>query len=80
MDNSNNDNGAKVVTSIDINIQWPDRKAWLEESIEDHLNCILCGGVLQFVHKTDFASGAVTEDAHCPSCNIRNRQANYRLQ
>jgi hypothetical protein len=80
MDNSNNDNKSKVVTSIDINIQWPSRKAWLDESIDDHLNCILCGGALQFAHKTDFITGVVTEDAHCPSCKIRNRQASYGLQ
>lgn len=74
------DNKTKVVTSIDLNIQWPSRKQWLEESIDDHLNCVLCGGPLKFQHKTDFTSGKVTEDAHCPSCQVRNRQSNYRLQ
>lgn len=80
MDNSNNDSKTKVITSIDINIQWPSRKAWLEESIDDHLNCVLCGGSLVFAHKTDFAACAVAEDAHCPSCKVRTRQMNYVLQ
>lgn len=71
---------AKIITSIDLNIQWPTRKAWLEESIDDHLNCILCGTQLKFEHKTDFTINKVTEDAHCPSCKIRNRQVNYNLQ
>ncbi len=80
MDTSNKDSKSKVVTSIDLNIQWPDRKAWLEESIEDHLNCVLCGGELKFQHKTDFGSAVVTENAHCPSCNVRNREMTYALQ
>lgn len=83
MDTSNKSDKSKVVTSIDINVQWPpkvSRKAWLEESIDDHLTCVLCGTHLSFQHKTDFITGQVNEIAHCDSCGVRNRQSNYILQ
>lgn len=80
MDTSDKSAKPKIVSSIDINIQWPDRKAWLDESIDDHLNCVLCGGALKFVHKTDFVTQIVNEDAHCPSCHVRNRQSSHTLQ
>lgn len=76
----NNNEKPKVVATIDVNIQWPTSKAWLEESVGDHLNCVLCGDNLVFQHKTDFIAGTVLENAHCPSCKIRNRQSQYSLQ
>ena len=82
MDTSNKDEKPKVVASIDVNVHWPkiDKRAWLEESLQDHLQCVLCGTDLQFQHKSDFILQTVTEDAHCPHCNIRNRQSNHILQ
>lgn len=53
---------------------------WLQESIEDHLNCILCGSPLDFKHRTDFIEQVVTEEAHCPACRVRSRQSLHPLQ
>ena len=82
MDASNKGEKPKVIASIDVNIHWPkiDRKAWLEESLDDHLHCVLCGGNLVFTHKTDFIEQVVSEDAQCPHCKVRNRQSQHRLQ
>lgn len=81
MDASDKSN-PKTIATIDVNLHIPavDKKTWLEESIDDHLNCVLCGGHLEFAHKTDFISGVVTEDAHCPTCGVRNRQSAHSLQ
>ena len=76
MDNSDK----KTVATIDINIQWPTRKEWLEESLEEHFHCVLCGSPLAFKHKTDFLAGSVTEDANCTSCGVRTRQSSHSLQ
>ncbi|MGZ3723396.1 MAG: hypothetical protein ACXVA9_10725 [Bdellovibrionales bacterium] len=82
MDTSNKDEKPKIVASIDVNVHWPkiEKRAWLEESIQDHLQCVLCGTDLMFKHKTDFVTQIVNEDAHCPHCNIRNRQSTHSLQ
>ncbi len=69
---------AKTIASIDINLV--GSKEWLEESLGEHLNCVLCGDALRFKHKTDFVEQTVQEDAQCPSCNVRTRQNIYRLQ
>lgn len=76
------DKGPKVIASIDVNVHWPkiERGVWLEECLQDHLSCVLCGTDLEFKRKTDFVGQTVTEDAHCPRCNIRNRQSTHRLQ
>lgn len=72
---------AKTVATIDINlIPKISAKEWLAETVEEHFHCVLCGGELSFRHKTDFVAQSVVEDAHCPTCNVRNRQQNYRLQ
>jgi hypothetical protein len=81
MDNKNEK--PKVVATIDVNVQWPpkvSKKAWLEESVDDHLQCVLCGTQLTFKHKTDFLANTVHEEAHCASCGVRNRQSTYSLQ
>lgn len=77
-----NDTKAKVVTSIDINLQWPEvsKRTWIEESVEEHFQCVLCGGKLEFRHKTNFVEQAVKEEAHCPQCGVRNRVTDYQLQ
>ncbi|HMN67718.1 MAG TPA: hypothetical protein PKC28_04185 [Bdellovibrionales bacterium] len=79
MDSKGN-NKSKVVATIDVNIQWPTKRDWLEESVDDHLNCVLCGGAMNFSHKTDFIAGKVSEEAHCPSCHVKNRNSEYVLQ
>lgn len=81
MDNKNEK--PKIVSTIEVNVQWPpkvSKKAWLEESVEEHNQCVLCGTALTFKHKTDFIAGTVVEEANCPSCGIRNRQSSYSLQ
>ena len=81
MDNKNEK--PKIVASIDVNVQFVpkvSKKAWLEESIDDHLQCVLCGTHLNFTHKADFIAGTVHEEAHCASCGVRNRQSDYILQ
>ncbi len=82
MDASNKDQKPKVVTTIDVNIHWPkiEKRDWLEETLADHFECVLCGTELQFKHATDFVTQIVTENAHCPQCNVRNRQHTYSLQ
>jgi len=73
---------SKVVASIDVNVHWPkiEKRAWSEEAISEHFECVLCGTNLVFHHKTDFIGLNVTEEAHCPHCNIRNRQTSHALQ
>jgi len=82
MDTSNKDEKPKIVASIDVNVHWPkiEKNTWLEESIQDHFQCVLCGTELEFKHKTDFVTQIVCEDAHCPNCKIRNRQSTHSLQ
>jgi hypothetical protein len=73
---------SKVVATIDVNVHWPkiERREWLEQVLQDHLQCVLCGTDLEFKHATDFVAQTVCEDAHCPTCKIRNRQSLHSLQ
>lgn len=80
MDASNKNEKPKTVATIEVNLHSVSHKDWLNESIEDHLNCVLCGEVLRFKHKTDFIEQSVHEDAQCPSCGVRTRQSTHRLQ
>ena len=57
-----------------------EKKQWLEASIQDHLHCVLCGGELNFQHKTDFIEQKVCESAGCKSCGVRTRQTDHKLQ
>lgn len=74
--------GPKTIATIDVNLHWPkiEKRDWVDESIMNHLNCVLCGENMEFTHKTDFINGVVTEDAHCPFCKVRNRQSSHSLQ
>ncbi|MBX3023264.1 MAG: hypothetical protein KF799_16440 [Bdellovibrionales bacterium] len=76
------DNKPKTIATIDINLVVPkiSKNEWMQESLQDHLQCVLCGTALEFKHKTDFIAQTVSEDAHCPSCQVRNRQTSHRLQ
>lgn len=74
MDTSSKNEKSQVIASIDVNVKWTD------ESVQDHLNCVLCGTPLRFKHKTDFVAQTVIEEAHCPCCLIRTRQNEHRLQ
>lgn len=72
---------SKTIASLDINlVPAVSPREWLQESLDTHLNCVLCGTPMKFEHKTDFIAQAVTEDAHCPICRVRNRQTSHRLQ
>jgi len=48
--------------------------------LEDLNHCCLCGSKLVFKHKIDYLSLNVREDADCPSCGIRLKTRNHRLQ
>ena len=76
------DNKPKTIATLDVNLVIPkiSKRDWMEEVLNDHLQCVLCGSALSFKHKTDFIEQTVTEDAHCPSCQVRNRQTAHRLQ
>lgn len=67
-------------TEINLTVPKVDKVTWMEESVNDHLMCVLCGAAMTFKHKTDFIAGTVCEDAMCGSCGVRNRQSNYILQ
>lgn len=75
-------NKPKTIATIDVNLVMPkvSKTEWMQETLNDHLQCVLCGTELSFKHKTDFIAQSVTEDAHCPACQIRNRQTSHRLQ
>lgn len=74
-------NNSKTIATIDVNlIPSVDKRTWIEESVNEHFHCVLCGSELDIHHKTDFITQEVQEEAHCPSCNIRNRQSAYSLQ
>ena len=82
MDTSNKGEKPKVVATIDVNLRWPkiESRDWREEILDEQFHCVLCGSDLKFKHETDFANQAVTEEAHCTSCNVRNRRSSHRLQ
>jgi hypothetical protein len=66
----------------DEKMNWPkiEKQAWLDENLDDHFHCVLCGSPLKFKHDTDFANQVVTEEAHCTACNVRNRRSSHGLQ
>lgn len=81
MDTSNKNAKTKQVHVVDVKVMPKiEKKAWLDESIADHFNCVLCGSTLMFTHKTDFANHTVSEKAHCPSCGVKNRESSHSLQ
>lgn len=84
MDNSNSNQGEKpkTIATIDVKLHWPkiEKRTWIEESLNNHFHCVLCGQSLQFKHDTDFVNLIVVENAHCPNCNIRNRENVFILQ
>jgi hypothetical protein len=82
MDTSNKNEKPKTIATIDVNIQWPkiESRDWIEESVNDHNNCVLCGTPLTFKHHTNFADHTVAEDANCQGCRIRSRQTVHTLQ
>lgn len=81
MENRKKDSG-NVIAQIDVNVKMPVLSArdWMSESIDEHLNCVLCGTSLEFYHKVDHIEQKVQEEAHCPHCNVRNREAAHSLQ
>ena len=80
-------NKPKIVATIEINpldlnqpIPRVTKQDWMRESIEEHLNCGLCGTEIEFTRRTDFITHVVAEDAHCPGCRARRRQTLHNLQ
>lgn len=53
---------------------------WTEQSVQEYLNCVLCGSEYTFYHKTDFTFMTVDEEAHCPLCNVRGSKHQHLLQ
>ena len=74
----------KTIHTIDINLveltPRVTRRQWLDESVADHLNCVLCGSTLEFKHDISYVEQSVNEQANCPTCRVRGRQANHTLQ
>ena len=70
---------SKVISEIKVNLeyQWPTPR---ERFVEDYTYCALCGDELIYTHNTHFANHVVSEEAHCPSCNIRTKSAEHGLQ
>jgi DNA-directed RNA polymerase subunit RPC12/RpoP len=68
---------SKTISEISVNIQWPSPR---DQFIEDYSYCALCGDELIYTHNTHFVNLQVEEEAHCPSCNIRTKTAQHKLQ
>ena len=82
MDNSSKDNKGNVIAEIDVNVHitgLPPRN-WILETIEEHLNCILCGTEMTFKHVVDHIAQNVKEEGHCPHCKVRGRASEHSLQ
>ncbi len=60
--------------------QYVSKKKEHQIIIDDQNHCCLCGSKLVFKHKIDYLSFDVREDADCPSCGIRLKTRNHRLQ
>ena len=76
-----NTNKPKTIATIDVNlVPTVSSRQWLEESVADHLSCILCGSSLEFTHNVSYVEGLVREEANCPSCRTRGRQSLHALQ
>jgi hypothetical protein len=50
-----------------------------QEKIEIETHCCLCGGELEFQHKTDYLLLKIQEDAHCPTCSIRMKSREHTI-
>ena len=76
------DNKSKTIATIDVNLQITglEPRDWIQETVEEHLNCMLCGTTLEFKHTVNHIEQHVHEEAHCPGCNIRNRTQAHTLQ
>lgn len=52
----------------------------LEMTVDQHNTCCLCGTHLNFEHRVDHLTLLVKEVANCPTCLIRMREHEYKLQ
>ncbi len=51
------------------------------EEIKEHFNsCCICGSELMFHHRADHIHQLIAEEAHCPSCGIKNKETHHILQ
>jgi hypothetical protein len=48
-------------------------------TLDDYLNCYICGASLDFEHHADFAKLVVYEKANCPCCGVRMKTKTFTL-
>ena len=60
--------------------QYFSKKKEHQPIIDDQNSCCLCGTKLIFKHKIDYLTLDVREEADCPTCGIRMKTKNHRLQ
>ncbi len=70
---------AKTIAEIQVNIlnELPTPR---ERFLDDYHYCPLCGDELIYAHVTHFADCVVNEQAECPSCHVRVKNNNHKLQ
>ncbi|PWU21339.1 MAG: hypothetical protein C5B49_02785 [Bdellovibrio sp.] len=49
------------------------------EFLQAQNHCSLCGSALILEHEFDASKEWIWEKAHCPECQIRNRNRGYQL-
>lgn len=42
-------------------------------------NCVLCGTVLELRHLVNHTELEITEEAHCPHCNVKARSKKFNI-
>jgi hypothetical protein len=65
---------------MEIRNEFTSHKEEHEPIIEDQNHCCLCGTALKFQHQVDYLNLTVKEDGHCPSCQVRLKSRDHRLQ
>ena len=73
----NNKELEAAVHAMIHNLKPEDHRQYM---IEYFNNCSLCGSDLEFTHVTHFTYLEVAEEGHCPSCSVRMKKENHRLQ
>ncbi|MEQ1664683.1 MAG: hypothetical protein ABL927_04835 [Bdellovibrionales bacterium] len=68
----------KIISEIHVN--WLASVDPREEFLDDYHHCPLCGNELIYTHNTQFIHNFVTEEAQCPSCNVKVKNNQHSLQ
>lgn len=55
------------------------KKSQHQNYISAHNNCVLCSTGLELQYLVDRANLEITEDAHCPACNVKARSKKHKL-